>query len=226
MVILMKYFNEKFAFTLSEVLITLVIIGVVAAITVPVLFANYQEKAIKSSLKKNYSALTQALTKYQADNSQRLMLSDIKDEKQMKSILKEYMMVMYDCDEMTGEKACLPTSKNGLFSDSYKNYSKKTNLPKEYYKDGQLVLQDGSLIMIDSNITQIVPRLYILVDVNGFGKKPNIVGRDVFAFQLSEDGHLLPMGSKGTNFNPDSDCSKTSASPINGLGCTYKMLID
>lgn len=64
MVILMKYFNKKFAFTLSEVLITLVIIGVVAAITVPVLFANYQEKAIKSSLKKNYSALTQALTKY------------------------------------------------------------------------------------------------------------------------------------------------------------------
>ena len=226
MVIFMKYFNKKFAFTLSEVLITLVIIGVVAAITVPVLFANYQEKAIKSSLKKNYSALTQALTRYQADNSQRLMLSDITDDKQMKSILKEYMMVMYDCDEMTGEKACLPTSKNGLFSDVYKTYSKKSSLPKDYYKDGQLVLQDGSLIMIYSNITQIVPRLYILVDVNGFGKKPNIVGRDVFAFQLSEDGHLLPMGSKGTNFDPDLDCSKTSASFINGLGCTSKMLVD
>ena len=69
----------------------------------------------------------------------------------MKSILKEYMMVMYNCDEMTGEKAYLPTSKNGLFSDSYKNYSKKSNLPKDYYKDGQLVLQDGSLIMIYSN---------------------------------------------------------------------------
>lgn len=222
----MNIFDKKLAFTLSEVLITLVIIGIVSAITVPVLFANYQEKAIKSSLKKNYSALTQALTRYQADNSQRLFLSDMTDNKQMKSILKEYMMVMYDCDEMTGDKACLPNSKNGIFSENYKTYNKKNNLPALYHRDGQLVLQDGSLIMINSRVTDTIPSLYILVDVNGFGKKPNILGRDVFAFQLSEDGHLLPMGANGTNFSSDLDCSKTSSSLINGLGCTYKMLVD
>ena len=38
------YINMKKAFTLSEVLIALTIIGVVAAITVPTLFANYTEE--------------------------------------------------------------------------------------------------------------------------------------------------------------------------------------
>ena len=55
----------KKAFTLAEVLITLVIIGVVAAITVPVLWSNYQEQALMSSLNKNFSVLKQALDLYQ-----------------------------------------------------------------------------------------------------------------------------------------------------------------
>lgn len=52
--------NKKFAFTLAEVLITLGIIGVVAAMTMPSLIANYQEKQRVSQLKKVYSALSQA----------------------------------------------------------------------------------------------------------------------------------------------------------------------
>ena len=42
--------NKKFAFTLAEVLITLGIIGVVAAMTMPSLIANYQEKQRVSQL--------------------------------------------------------------------------------------------------------------------------------------------------------------------------------
>jgi len=37
--------KKDFAFTLAEVLITLAIIGVVAAMTIPTLVANYQEKS-------------------------------------------------------------------------------------------------------------------------------------------------------------------------------------
>lgn len=49
-----------FAFTLAEVLITLGIIGVVAAMTLPSLVQKYQEKARVSQLKKTYSSLQQA----------------------------------------------------------------------------------------------------------------------------------------------------------------------
>lgn len=39
-----KFRNDRFGFTLAEVLITLGIIGVVAAITMPVLIANHRKK--------------------------------------------------------------------------------------------------------------------------------------------------------------------------------------
>lgn len=54
-------------FTLAEVLITLGIIGVVAAITMPVLIQNYQKKATATSVKKAYSILNQVIESAKAD---------------------------------------------------------------------------------------------------------------------------------------------------------------
>ena len=50
----------KAAFTLAEVLITLGIIGVVAAMTLPTLVAKYKEKQRVTQVKKAYSVLNQA----------------------------------------------------------------------------------------------------------------------------------------------------------------------
>ena len=52
---------RRAAFTLAEVLITLGIIGVVAAMTMPVLINNYQKHALKNQFKVAYSLLNQAL---------------------------------------------------------------------------------------------------------------------------------------------------------------------
>ena len=52
--------KNKRAFTLAEVLITLVIIGVIAAITVPTLVNSYTQQTYISALKKNYSVLSNA----------------------------------------------------------------------------------------------------------------------------------------------------------------------
>lgn len=51
---------KRFAFTLAEVLITLGIIGVVAAMTLPVLIENHQKKVVASKLAKFYSIMSQA----------------------------------------------------------------------------------------------------------------------------------------------------------------------
>lgn len=48
-------------FTLAEVLITLGIIGIVAAMTIPVLITNYKVKVLESKFKKADSVLQQAL---------------------------------------------------------------------------------------------------------------------------------------------------------------------
>ena len=52
---------SKAAFTLAEVLITLGIIGIVAALTMPALIANYQKQVTLNGLKKAYSQLAQAV---------------------------------------------------------------------------------------------------------------------------------------------------------------------
>lgn len=53
---------KKSGFTLAEVLITLVIIGVIAAMTVPTLMNNTNSQEFRSALKKAISALNQAVT--------------------------------------------------------------------------------------------------------------------------------------------------------------------
>ena len=53
---------KKLGFTLAEVLITLVIIGVIAAMTVPTLMNNTQGTENKTAFKKAISSLNQALT--------------------------------------------------------------------------------------------------------------------------------------------------------------------
>lgn len=60
--------ESRFAFTLAEVLITLGIIGVVAAITIPVLIQNYQDKVLISQTKKAYSTFNNMLVLAQQDN--------------------------------------------------------------------------------------------------------------------------------------------------------------
>ena len=64
----------KTGFTLSEVLITLGIIGVVAALTIPSVVNNYKKQQFRTGLKKEYSVLLQTLDMYKQENGTRLKL--------------------------------------------------------------------------------------------------------------------------------------------------------
>ncbi len=59
---LTSHFSHRAAFTLAEVLITLGIIGVVAAVTMPTLIAKYQKKVFATKVKQTYAILSNALT--------------------------------------------------------------------------------------------------------------------------------------------------------------------
>lgn len=63
---------KKQGFTLAEVLITLGIIGVVAALTFPALTANYRKRVIETRLKKFYSTINQAVLRSEYDNESRM----------------------------------------------------------------------------------------------------------------------------------------------------------
>ncbi len=56
------------AFTLSEVLVTLGIIAVVASMTIPQVINKYQKSVIETNLKKTYTELAQVIKRSEVDN--------------------------------------------------------------------------------------------------------------------------------------------------------------
>lgn len=221
-------------FTMAEVLITLGIIGIVAAMTLPSLINNKRNKALETAFKKNYSVIEQALNMYYAQNGERLTKDTIA-QGHLKGTIIKYFNVLVDCGRGSEssasalEKTCIPNYENEGSTDknstNYKTFNGKTNIYLRPFDDGQFVLNDGSLILLEDS----TPRnLYISVDVNGYKQNPNRLGQDLFMFQISEQGKLLPMGAEGTTYYRETDeyCSKTSTSNMNGAGCTIKALTE
>lgn len=205
----------KMAFTLAEVLLTLVIIGVVAAMTVPTIIENTKEQEIRSLLKKNHSIIAQALHFYYIDYGIIPKGSDF-EARTFKDVFIRHFNILKD----HGIDGYYSSSKN---YNEYKNYNGTNTLYHYLFDDGQFVLNDGSFIMIE-NPQSSTNRVFITVDVNGYGKKPNRLGKDLFMFQVSNEGKLLPMGAEGTLYPADAYCSKTSDNDLNGAGCTVKVL--
>ena len=220
-------------FTMAEVLITLAIIGIVAAMTLPSLINNRRSKALETALKKNYSVIEQVLNMYYAQKGERLT-SEIIGKHELKPVLMEYMSVLKDCGwgaehtEADYEKTCIPfDSKNPeRTSKAYKNFNGTNTINLALFDDGQFVLNDGSLILIENVGSDAGNRIFISVDVNGFNKNPNRLGWDLFMFQLDTKGRLLPMGAEGTPYYSEKDdyCSPTATNNTNGAGCTYNAL--
>ena len=219
----------KKAFTLSEVLITLAIIGIVASLTIPTLVNNYRKKQFETGLKKEYSVLLQALDMYKQDNETPLKKEDTdQSHGEFKNKIKPYLKILVACgDDQAGgyEAKCV---QNGYYTQD-KKYTYKTysgNIAKEnLFDDGQIILNDGSHMLFENPGGGSA--VYVSIDVNGYKKLPNKWGEDVFTFQLMNDGKLLPMGAEGTSFrNTATYCSKTSSNRFNGIACANRAIYD
>lgn len=218
---------------MADVLITLGIIGIVAAMTRPSLMNNHRNKALETGLKRSYSLISQALNMYQAHNGEPLKPGEIATIGQVKTILMKYMQTIRDCGRgANDEDACIPNieSDSERSSKTYKNLTGTSSIALRNFDDGQFVLNDGSLVLIENanNDDQNKGAIFISVDVNGFLKNPNRLGPDLFMFQIDSRGTLLPMGAEGTNYysNTGEYCSPNSSNQMNGAGCTYKALTD
>ena len=214
------------AFTLAEVLVTLGIIGIVAAMTLPALITKNQNKALEAGLKKNYSVILQAFEMYQAEHGERLKSNTLGKHELKPSIIK-YFAVLIDCGYGSGDQgeACVPMYEiaNENYKDFYKTYNNQT-MRLSLLDDGQFILKDGSIIFIE-NAGGV--NTFITVDVNGYLKNPNRWGHDLFTFQLMQNGEILPMGDSRTIYNDKNIyCSSNSDNIYNGIACTYYALTE
>ena len=223
---------KKAAFTLAEVLITLGIIGVVAAMTLPTVINNTRNKQLETALKKSYSALSQV--------TMRVINEDFGGYLDANSayMLKDYFVKYYN-----GSKVCVSNDRPGgcppagtsvcdFMVQNYKNFTGKVSAAC-VGNDALTNTIDGTTVYFDTpNWNADVPesvagKIIIVIDVNGWQKRPNMLGHDMFMFQITDKGKLLPMGANDNDVYPaDEYCSLTSNTNTNGYGCAAKALLD
>ncbi len=203
--------TARWAFTLAEVLITLGVIGVVAALTMPSLIANYKKQVLCNQLKKSISTIEQGL--------QKLMAAD---DVTSLSLLSKPVFGYRSCEKSgagnSGEKGLLsynvfqfveaPKNQYGTYCIEYDDglYDNKfeqiVEIASDWEGDGYY-LQDGTLFGIQQgnasgasceDNTIIWANMWL--DINGDKRGPNIKGRDLFYFYVLDNGILLPLYSK------------------------------
>ena len=207
-------------FKLAEVLITIGIIGLVDAMTLPSLINRARGKQLEAAFKKNYSRLYQALDMHYALTGERIVTrNDNIDGNMVKETLMKYMPVLVDCGFGYDDRdsACVSINR-----PAYKNFTGTTDINMECFDDGQFILTDGSMIFVNS--IGACPKS-ISIDVNGYKKGPNRLGQDLFMFLIYEDG-VFPSGEMPDRGWGNMKCSATATDYMNGGGCTIKALYD
>lgn len=213
-----KHLSTKKGFTLAEVLITLGIIGVVAAMTIPTLMNATQSRETVTSLKKVFSTLSSAYLLAQQENGPPETWDLTAHPENMLGYMAPYLKVTKNCGTGPG---CFPSGVNykGLDGSPWSDLSSNTSIYKLQLPDGMIIAgvpYSGDCTANGGTSTQLNNALCggFDVDINGF-KGPNTGGKDVFAFYLTKYG-IIPCGTQ-------SDTSQAfSATCLAGLGegCT------
>ncbi len=174
--------KPKAAFALAEVLITLGIIGVVAALTMPVLIANHRKTEAVTRLKKVYTTINQAVYMSIANDT---WTEPPLNDRYNQDALNEWM-----------NKALYP----------YLNDVKKFGPGEFEHPSGGgstaygLMFSDGTIMWFSNNY-----RIHVYVDTNGL-RGPNKGGVDCFRFFLDYEnerklGYFYPSGYTYSNDN-------------------------
>lgn len=177
----------SYGFTLAEVLVTLGIIGVVAAMTLPVITQKIEKVVLKNQIKKSYSYLSQIQQKVMFEWGDALSISDGFGYKNFNDAMLASMKIIKKCERDALAKGCVPRY-TGLNITSCSEFN-ETNV---YYNKTVYILADGAIIM-PYNADW---RSLWLIDVNGL-KGPNKAGYDLFDVAFDSSNKRLSFRGKG-----------------------------
>ena len=203
-------------------LITLGIIGVVAAMTMPSIIADYQKKQTAVKLKQTYSILQQGAKLSEIDNGP---VSDwdtsLSNELYYQRYIKPYYKIIKEYDK-------------GSFPSDYHALCKSVKYECDYYAHVsasdtiRFIIENGTLLFLnDNDVTRL-----IVTDINGL-KGPNIWGKDIFIFSY-QNNQVIPYGldviySLSPDFKADKDYllnGESRSCQRDGVFCAAIMMLD
>lgn len=216
-------FIEKKGFTLAEILITLSVIGVIAALTIPVLTKNFEEAQNKTRFKKVFSNISQAVQMILSENN-----GTLNGKFETRNFHKTF------CNYLKCTKTCENISSTdirelGCWHAQGSSYYLNRTVEDTGMQDG-VVLQDGTLIGFYDRSANDGDKLcdnesgdynnicgWAYVDVNGF-RGPNTFGKDMFLIFILEN-RAAPAGVS-QSWHYQHACDYNSY----GYGCAAKVL--
>ena len=192
---------NKSCFTLAEVLITLSILGVVAAISIPNIIQNYQKQATVSRLKMAYSMLDRLTQQSYIENGFP-PISEGFTEQIFQNYFGKYLNISKYCGQ--SGKGCFKQktymqnyndtdnvkdkdgndAKTDMWSDLDGKSSNQGGYgPTTYYK---VILKNGMSFGVAKNNAKIYGYA-LVVDIDGPNRGDSKLGQDVFQFVYSSD---------------------------------------
>lgn len=206
-----KYANSctqtKQAFTLAEVLITLGVIGVVAAMTIPTLITNYKKHIIETKLPKAIAAVNQIVRQSEAENgAMEAWDKTLSPIEYLNSYITPYAKISQICE---GEGSCGFEQKHNIWLNLQHQGNNYYNNPFTHRRI-PFILMDGVMYVFGTAQSDglMDNNKIIIVDING-SKKPNIFGQDVFFLErIEEKDTIVPYGIDLPQTTIISDCNK------------------
>lgn len=214
--------NYQAAFTLAEVLVTLGLIGIVAAMTLPSLIGNYQKKQTAIRLKEAYSLLNQAIQQSELKNGEINSWNfgqkhgDFAEGVDfLDTYIAPYLKVTNKC---YSKNRCLPkNSKADLTGKNYPFYLEATT-----HGGRSIFIANGMQIWVYTDSDEAIKIAGIVVDINA-DRAPNLVGRDIFFFELKNNSTQVTLQgydkSREVMLNHRAEGCNTTAGNVAGRYC-------
>jgi prepilin-type N-terminal cleavage/methylation domain-containing protein len=223
--------KSKAAFTLAEVLIVLAIIGVVAAMTLPILMNSTKNTEVATELKKAYSTLYQVYNTLASENGDITgAMQGVTDSASFANIFIPKLNVSINCGSSSTSPKCFQdVNYNYLTLLTDEDGNPMTDSNPNSNTRGKVLTNDnisygfeyassscGSHVSTNPSnpLYKTCGRVY--VDINGPNKGPATIGRDFFMFYITQKG-VYPAE---TYYNTLEECT------VVGWGCTGKVLAE
>lgn len=211
------YFKYKKAFSLAEILVTLMIIGVIAAMTIPGLQQDAQIQANVAAAKKAYSTVANA-TKEIKTTKGPIRFWDMSSERKIAELYKERININpYDVE-----------------SYPIKNFDGTDGDSSALFSEGNSFMSADGMIFFITDVSNTCTGdgantcFRINVDTNA-QKGPNKIAYDLVSFVVTPEGVIpagTPQPSTGSDAGNGSDTGTTNTAPSGGWDKTVQIITE